>query len=87
MPSSVPFNPKTYQVSSKATALAGLASAHNLDIERFIDLLDASTLLRLSDSLKGVPDANDWWRWLVYDACLERYKDISGVVGALHIDD
>jgi len=81
------FDPSTYQVSSKASALAGLAMAHQLELGRFTALLNGPTLSGINRSLSGVPDASAWRRWLVYDACLARYHDLAGVVAALHLDD
>jgi len=89
MPVTTPFDPKTYQPTSKATALSGFASARNLGLERFTILLDGPTLIEMSRRLHDVPERKEWWRWLVYDACLERYKDLAGVIAALplYIDD
>ena len=81
------FNPATYQVSAKTSALAGLASAHQLELGKFTALLNGPTLSTINRSLSGVPDASAWRRWLVYDACLARYHDLAGVVAALHLDD
>jgi hypothetical protein len=81
------FDPKAYRPNSSSSALAGLASAHQLELGKFTALLNGPTLSAINRSLSGVPDASGWRRWLVYDACLARYHDLAGVVAALHLDD
>ena len=80
-----PFDPTSYQPSRVSSAVAGFASAHDLPLRRFEDLLSDEELREIDAALHTSldPQARDWRRWLVFDACVAKFGGLGGVVGAI----
>jgi hypothetical protein len=93
-----PFDAKTYIPKSASSALVGAIMVHHLDLARFENLLTLFELTSLHQRAEALaaarggtaypgphatPDDASWWRWLVLDACVDKYGSGGAVLEAI----